>query len=622
MPARLFYEFGKFRFDAAGRVVICGGEVVPLPPKAAETLLVLLENASHVVDKEDLLQRVWAGTSVEEGSLTRVISVLRKALEDGEDGQKYIATVSKRGYRFAAPVRAVEKDLLSHHVGRFHCHPVRAFAAALLVLALLAGSYWWWQRGHLERSAGRRLMVAVLPVQNLTGDAQREYIADGLTEEIIAELSRYNPEQLGVIARTSSMAYRITGKTVQQIGRELGVDYVIESSIRSEGDRMRITAQLVRVNDQTHLWSANYDRTPRDLFSLEDEVAEAIALNIGVKLQDTERSRIAAVHPINPDAYMAYLKGRYYWNQRSPESLEKAIIEFQRAIQIDPSYSLAYDGLADAYASQCLIADVAPREVFPKAKAAALKALQLDSGSAEAHTSLAYVEFWYDWDWQGAEKEFRQALNLNPGYATAHQWYAEFLRTMGRQEEAMAENRKALELDPLSLIINMESGLPYYLERRQDEAIDYYEKTLDMNANFGLAHCVLAWSYDAKGDYTAALSELAKARQLDDSAPVLASLGHAYAAIGRTREADDILAELRRRGKSRYVSPFYSALIYAGLHHNQRALDALDEAYAHHDWVLLWINVGLMMEPLRSEPRFLDLLQRLNLPAHSPIGAA
>lgn len=616
MANRSFYEFGRFRLDPTGRVLLRGKEVVPLSPKAADALLLLVQNAGHVVEKEELLRNLWPDTSVEEGSLTRAIHLLRKALGDGEEGQEYIATVSKRGYRFVAAVRTVEEGPVSRakSAGSPRSPWHRAVAVGLIAILVAGGAYLGWRNLRSQRAGQRRLMVAVLPVQNLTGDAQRDYIADGLTEEIITELSRYNPERLGVIARTSSMAYRITGKTVQQIGRELAVDYVVESSLRTDGDRMRVTAQLIRVQDQTHLWSANYDRTLRDLFSLEDEVAQAIALNIGVKLQATAQLRLASARSVNPDAYLAYLEGRYYWNRRSPEALEQAITHFQRAIQLDPSYALAYDGLADAYSSQCLISDVPPMEVFPKAKAAVLKALELDDQLAETHTSLAYLKFWYDWDWNGAEAEFKRALGLNPGYATAHQWYAEFLRLMGRQEEAMAENRKALALDPLSLIINMESGLPYYLERRYDEAIPYYRKTLELDPNFGLAHCVLAWSYEGKGQYPEAIAELEKARQLDDSSPVLASLGRTYAVTGRTRDAQRVLAQLQERAKTHYVSPFFLALIYTGLHDDPHALDALDEAYQQHDWVLVWMSVSLALDPLRSQPRFTDLLRRLNYP--------
>ncbi len=607
MPARQFYEFGKFRLDPAARVVYQGSEVVPLAPKAAETLLVLVQNAGHVVDKDDLLSKVWPGTAVEEGSLTRAISILRKALSDGDDAQEYIATVSKRGYRFVAVVTDVELDWgATSFAGGRHYHWT-AVLNGLIIIAVLGAAYFGLRILRRAAPVQHRAMLAVLPVQNLTGSLDREYIADGLTEEIIAELSRYSPDRMGVIARTSSMAYRITSKTAQQIGSELGVDYLVESSLRAEGGHFRITSQLVRVKDQTHIWSASYDRTAYDLLSLEDDVAQGIALNVGVKVQAAARARVTGVRTGNPDAYLAYLEGRYYWNRRSPEALQRAISKFQEAIRLDPSYALAYDGLADAYASQCLIADVPPLEVFPKAKAAALKSVELDDSLAEAHTSLAYVKLWYDWDWDGAEVEFRRALDLNPGYATAHQWYAEYLRLMGRQQDAIRENRKALELDPLSLIMHMEAGLPYYLEGQYGEAFAHYQKTLEMEPNFGLTHCVLGWLYDDQGQYAAALTELEKARQLDDSSAVLGSLGHAYASAGRVQDARKVLRELQERAKTQYVSPYFLAMIYVGLGEKRHAMDALDDAYRKHDWVLVWLSVAHMMQPLHADPQFIEL---------------
>jgi TolB-like protein/DNA-binding winged helix-turn-helix (wHTH) protein/Tfp pilus assembly protein PilF len=622
MVAGRSYLFGAFHLD--GAVLFRHGHRVPLTPKVVETLLVLVQAQGRIVSKDELLNKVWPDAFVDETNLTANISILRKTFGASEHQQPYIETVSKRGYRFVVPVKVVEEgspcpaskgDVPRVRQARRAWMAGLGLAATLVLMVCLAGLRFYGNR----RTAPQRILVVVLPVQNLTGDPAWDYIGDGLTEEIIAQLSRFNPSRLGVIARTSSMAYKGTSKTVQQIGRELGVDYVVEGSLRAVSDRTRITAQLVRVQDQTHVWSANYDHTLHDLFSLQDEVAQAIALHVHVELAAASRARLSAAHPLNPDAYLAYLEGRYYWNQRSPEALERAIVHLQQAIQLDATYALAYAGLADAYASQCLIADVVPAEVFPKAKAAALRALELDGELAEGHTSLAYVKFWYDWDWAGAEAEFQRALEISPGYATAHQWYAEYLRLMGRQEDAIVENRKALELDPLSLIINMESGLPYYSERRFDDAIPYFRKTLEMDPNFGLAHCVLGWAYEGKSQYADAINELEMALRLDDSAPVLSSLAHAYALAGRQTDAKRALRRLQERAKKHYVSSFFLATIFVALNQNERALDSLDTAYAHHDWVLLWVNVGHSLDPLRSQPRFVDLLQRLKLPARSGV---
>jgi TolB-like protein/DNA-binding winged helix-turn-helix (wHTH) protein len=611
------YEFGPFRLD--GRALFRDGCRVALTPKALEILLALVEAEGRIVSKDELMQKVWPDTFVDETSLTSNISVLRKTLSTEGGGRSYVETVPKRGYRFVAPVTLIDNAVLSDKLPPppGPSRPWRHWTFLLVLAAVLAiGFLFGWKRFRTGSSTPqKRVMVAVLPVQNLSGDPERDYIADGLTEEMIAQVSRYNPERLGVIARTSSMTYKGTSKTVQRIGGELGVDFVVESSLRTVGDRVRISAQLVRVADQTDVWSSSYDRPVRDLVPLQDEVAQAIALHVQVELAAASRAHLSAARSLNPDAYLAYLEGRYYWNKRSPEALERAIVHLQQAIQLDSNYALAYAGLADAYASQCLIADVVPAEVFPKAKAAALRALELDPELAEGHTALAYVKFWYDWDWAGAKAEFQRAIELNPGYATAHQWYAEYLRLMGRQEEAISENQKALQLDPLSLIINMESGLPFYLERRFDEAIRYFRKTLEMDASFGLAHCVLGWAYEGKSQYPEAIAELETALRLDDSAPVISGLAHAYASAGRRKDAKRVLHQLQERAERHYVSPFFLATVYVGLKENERALDSLDAAYAHHDWVLLWVNVAHSLDPLRSQPRFVDLLQRLKFPA-------
>jgi|SRR5579864_367853 len=617
MVAAQRYEFGPFRLD--GRVLFHDGRRVALTPKVLETLLVLVEADGRIVSKDELMQKVWPDTFVDETSLTSNISVLRKTLSMEGGGGSYVETVPKRGYRFAAPVSSIDNavapgrsSLLREHSRRRQWWAYPLILAAVLGIAFLFG----WKRLRVAGSTGqKRIMVAVLPLQNLSGDPERDYIADGLTEEMIGQVSRYNPKRLGVIARTSSMTYKGTNKTVRQIGRELGVDFIVESSLRMIGDRFRISARLVRVADQTDVWSSTYDRTFQELVMLQDEVTQAIALHVQVELAAASRAHLSAARPLNPDAYLAYLEGRYYWNKRSPQALERAIVHLQQAIQLDSNYALAHAGLADAYASQCLIADVVAAEVFPKAKAAALRALQLDPELAEGHTALAYVKFWYDWDWAGAEAEFQRAIELNPGYATAHQWYAEYLRIMGRQEDAISENQKALQLDPLSLIINMESGLPFYLERRFDEAIRYFRKTLEMDPSFGLAHCVLGWAYEGKSQYPEAIAELETALRLDDSAPVISGLAHAYASAGRRKDAKRALHQLQARAEKHYVSPFFLATVYVGLKENERALDSLDAAYAHHDWVLLWVNVGHSLDPLRSQPRFVDLLQRLKFPA-------
>jgi tetratricopeptide (TPR) repeat protein len=314
------------------------------------------------------------------------------------------------------------------------------------------------------------------------------------------------------------MSYKRSTKTISQIGSELQVEYVIESSLRQSGDSFRVTAQLIRVKDQTHLWSQDYDRTLRDLVSMQDEIARSVASGIRPELAAAAHQPLPGGHTADPDAYLAYLEGRFYWNQRSVASLERAIVHLTQATQLDPKFALAYTGLADAYCSVGVIGDVAPGEVFPKARAAAEKALALDDSLAEAHTSLAYVKFSYDWDWNAAEAEFLKAIALNPNYATAHQWYGEFLRLMGREEDSIAEGQKSLELDPRSLIINVEAGLPYHYLGRYDEALQHFRKALEMEPNFALAHHDVGWVLETEGKYPEAIQEFERAVQISDVA--------------------------------------------------------------------------------------------------------
>lgn len=643
-------RFGPFAVDLCAHEIRKHGTRLKLSGQPMEVLALLLQRPGQVVSREELREKLWpTDTFVDfDHGVYVAINKVREVLCDSADHPRFIETLPRRGYRFIAPItfatglepephpstaadgmaRPMSLESLSNAPGGLARLQHRWLLAVLsigMVLGVVA--LWRLSLGEAKRNAvgstfahkplsngTPRILIAVLPVQNLSGDPQREYISDGLTEEIISQLSRYNPERLGVIARTSSMVYKNRTQNVSQIGRELGVDYIVETSMRTSGEHIRVTAQLVNVHDQTHLWSASYDHTLADLFALQEEVARAIALNVRVEVAAASRARLSSIGPANPNVYLAYLEGRYFWNKRSPEALRTAVEHFKRAIRVDPNYAQAYAGLADAYSSLCLIADVRPKEYFPQARDAALRALQLDDGLAEAHASLAYVKFWFDWDWRGAEAEFKRAIDLNPGYATAHQWYAEYLRLMGRQEDSIAESKKAIELDPLSLIINMESGLPFYFERNQDEAIRYFQNALDLDPSFGLAHCVLGWAYEAQGRYPQAIEELQKARQLNDSPPVLSSLGHAYASAGRGREAAQILLQLQQQSEHGYVGPNFFAVVYAGLHEDEKALKALESAYGDRHWGLVWLKVEPKFDSLRGYPQYSDLLRRMDFP--------
>ncbi|HEY3204735.1 MAG TPA: protein kinase [Thermoanaerobaculia bacterium] len=462
-------------------------------------------------------------------------------------------------------------------------------------------------RGH----SGRIHSLAVLPLANLTADSGEDYFVDGMTEALIADLAKI--EALRVISRTSVMRYKGTRKPLPEIARELNVDAVVEGSVLRSGDRVRITAQLIDAPTDRHLWAESYERGMRDVLTLQSEIARAIAGEIRIKITPQERTRLAGSRPLDPEAHDLYLKGRYHWNKKTAEGFQKAREYFEGAIAKEPTYAAAYAGLADTYSGLGYYV-LAPREAMPKARAAALKALELDDTLAEAHASLGNVRHNFDWDWTGAEKSFRRAIELNPGYATAHQWYSLHLGDLGRSEQALVEARRALELDPLSLIVNHNLGLQHCFARQFDQAIAQYEKTLEMDPNFAVTHWALGSAYGAKGMYPEAVAELERLRALTGRTPsVIAYLGNVRARSGERQEALRLLEELETISKQKEVSAEL-AILYAGLGDRDRAFACLEKAYAERSGAVPGLKVYPEFEPLRSDPRFADLLRRLGLP--------
>jgi TolB-like protein len=579
------WEFDCYRVDFARRLLLRGAELVQLPAKALDTLLVLIQRRAEVVTKEDLIKAVWPDAFVEEGNLSQSIHVLRRALGESVEEHRYIVTVPGRGYRFVADVREIPE---------IKGDPASSLSAS---------------------SLPSRVMLAVLPFEDISRQKDEEYFSDGLTEEMITQLGRMNPGWLGVIARTSAMHYKDCDRTVQQIGCELGVSYVLEGSVRRVGRRVRVTAQLIQVADQTHLWAESYDCELGNILALQNDVACAIADEIRIKLRPQERARLGKVRPVNPEAYEAYLKGRYFWNKRTKEALEKSVPCFERAIEKDPDYASAYAGLADSY---CLLANTAygalpPKEAFSKARVATLKALEIDKTLAEAHASLAQLDL-YEFDWLAAERELRRSIELNPGFAVAHHWYALYLSAKGRFKEALAEANRAYGLDPLSVIINRDLGLIYYYARQPDRAIEQYRKTLELDPNFALAHQALGRAYLEMGMYTKGVEEIQLAVRLSgESVGMLAALAHAYGLAGKTEKARGILGDLTERSRRSYVPPTSIAVIYAGLGEKENALEWLEKAWGEQDVGLHTLKVHPIFNGLCTDPRFQDLLRRMNL---------
>ncbi len=622
-PEQCSYEFGPYRLNPVQGTLFDGTRKISLTPKAFQTLLVLVERRGEVVTKEELLNKVWPGTFVEEATLAQNIFTLRKQLqEDGAEAQ-YIETIPKRGYRFIATVRLdqhsteplslqpINKVPLQVPVqSRTRVRSLWAVVVAATLLILGAAGYWF-GRARVSRSERRRVMLVVLPVQNLTGDPAREYVSDGLTEEIIAQLGELSPQRLGVIARTSSMAYKGVEKTAGQIGRELRVDYLLECSVRGSGERLRVTVQLIRTRDETHLWAENYDRALGDVLSLQTAVAREVANRIRLTLSPEEQARLTHSRPVQPEVYDACLRGRFLWNKRTPETVASAEAYFQQALQMDPGYAPAYAGLADCYQVMMNLGKLPVSEGLPQARAAAIKALELDDTLAEAHTSLASIKGDFDWDWRGAEAEYRQALTLNLNYATAHHWYGEFLAGMGRFDEATNEIQKAAELDPLSPVIAVTLGQMFCRAGQCERGIEQLKRTLAIYPDFTEGHEALAEIYGHQGMYAQALSELAKEPQALRKHSMVLS-GYVLARAGRKQEALDVLRQVKRDELQHIY--YDSAVIYLALGDKDTPIASLEKARLNHDFFMAYFRSDFKLEGLRSDPRYADLCRRMNMP--------
>ncbi|PYQ03242.1 MAG: hypothetical protein DMF83_21750 [Acidobacteria bacterium] len=576
------------------------------------------------------MREVWPDTFVEEGGLARNISVLRKAL-GGEGDESFIATVPKRGYRFVAPVqvttapaRGVDEPKPMPPAGEERSPTPTSFGPrrilrpagrgamlAVLSLTMVVAAAGLWRRAHATVAP---VMLVVLPFDNLTGDKEQEYLSDGLTEELITQLGRLHPQRLGVIARTSAMTYKGTRKTVADVAREMNVDYVLEGSVRRSGSTIRVSAQLIRAADQIHLWAESYERDLRDVLTVQSEVARAVADEIRLHLTPEQRAQLASTRPVKPEVHEAYLKGRFFWNQRTGRGLEEAIGYFQQALRADPDFAPAYVGLADSYLLLGIHAGARPLDICPKAKAAALKAVELDETLAEAHTSLAYEKDLYEWDWAGAEREYRRAIELNPSYATAHEWLAIHWAYLGRMDEAIAEMRRARELDPLSLIINANLGTWLHFGGRHQEALEQYRKTLEMDPNFAFVRMKLGQFLTDQGIYKEAIAELQTAVALAPTSSRRSALACGYARSGNSVEALRILSELRATSEREYVPPWVIANIYLALGDQERGMEWLEKAYEERSTSEIFLKANPGFDPLRSDPRFKALLRHMNLP--------
>ena len=615
------YRFREFTVDVNQKVLLQNGVILSVTPKVFETLLILVENAGRVVDKEALMRRVWPDTFVEEANLTFNIGQLRKALGDNARKPAFVETVSRRGYRFIAPIEETgaepEPMLVSTEVSARRSR-IWLGAAVISILAVTIGAGWWIRNRRLkvvQPNAGK-LMLAVLPFQNLTGDSSQEYFSDGLTEEMITQLGNLDPQHLGVIARSSVMHYKNTGESLDQIGRELGVQYVLEGSVRRDSDKVRIAAQLIQIKDQTHLWSREYDRDLTHLLLLQEQIAEEVAgeirLTLGNDQKPVETARQSSLTPQSYEAYDLYLKGEYFFNKRTGYGFEQAINYFQRATEKDPGCARAYAGLADCYALMGGYSGRPQTEFMPKAREAALRAVALDETLAEAHTALALVVQNYDWDWQTADKEFRRAIELNPNYATAHHWYAEHLAWLGRFEEALRESERARQLDPFSLIIASDNGAILYYSRQYDRAITQFLAVREMDANFPRSYMINA-AYEQEGQCEPARTNVEKLRTFGETPWVLAEMVSVYACAGQQTEAKQALNKLIKLNRQQQVEPATLIEAYLSLRDKDQALTYLEQAYSQHSNALITLKVEPRFDLLRDDPRFQEIQRRVGL---------
>jgi TolB-like protein/DNA-binding winged helix-turn-helix (wHTH) protein/Tfp pilus assembly protein PilF len=627
--APMLLRFGVFEANVHTGELTKQGKRIRLQEQPFQLLVMLLEKPGEVVTREELRSRLWPQTTVDfDHGLNKAISKIREVLGDASGHPRFVETVARRGYRFLADVTVicdrreetaaddptyVGTPVFSPSLTTAHQRGRGNVARKLfgLGLALVVASSVSWVFYHGTHSPAIR-SLAVLPLENLSGDPAQDYFADGMTDELITRLAHMSA--LRVISRTSVMTYKNARKPLAEIASKLNVDAVVEGSVSRSGERVRVTAQLIDAHNDKHIWAESYDEDIRDTLVLQSRVTRAIAEQIRATLNPQEQATLAKSKTVIPEAYEAYLKGRYFWNKRTGDGLRTAIQYFNRATEIDPAYAEAYSGLADSYAvaGDWKYGVLPPQDAFAKATAAAAKALALDNTLGEAHTSLAFALDLYGWDWAAAETEYNQAIKLNPGYATAHQWYSWHLFMVGMDNDAMFELKRAESLDPLSLIINADMADALCVAHRYDEAVEQSEKTLKMDANFAIGHYELGQALAQKHMYDEAIAEFQRAIELSGHSGAFDSnLGYVYAVSGRKEKAIKMVNDLESRHDQNHSVDADIALIYVGLGDRDEAMIRLNRAYEARFKASILLRPAF--DPLRSDTRFQDLLRRIGL---------
>lgn len=634
-------RFGDdFELDPGAYELRRAGQPLKLERIPLKLLFLLAEHPRQLVPRDQIVERIW-GSDIHldtDNSINGAVRKIRQALGDSCENPRFIQTVTGEGYRFMAPVQPPPDPVptpasipaLPLAPGALEARRIfkPRYALALAVATILFTIIFFFfffvvfarrPKSHSEHSSpmASRSMLAVLPFENLTGDSSQEYFSDGITEELIAKLGSLDPQHLGVIARTSVMHYKGSGVPLDRIGRELGVQYVIEGSVRRDPQHFRITAQLIEVKDQTHVWAKEFDREPIAVLTVQDEIAQAVSAEIRHSVGNGINSDVPASPGATASSYEAfdlYLKGRFFWNKRTLEGFQQAASYFQQSTAKDPNYARAYAGLADTYGLMSTWFMVDQNEFMPRARAAALRALEIDDTLAEAHTSLGLISENYQYDWKGAEKEFLRAIQLNPDYATAHQWYAELLSWEGRFDEAFAESERARQLDPLSLIIASDHGALLYFSRQYDRAVTHCKAVLAMDPHAGRCSAFLLYSLVELGRFPEALDTMQQRPSAPDSAWALAQRVYLFGRWGRTAEARAALEKLKREKASMHFDRSPALLLaYSGIGAKDQTLALLEEAYSEHSNAVSALKVDPPFDFLRGEPRFQNLLHRLAL---------
>ena len=613
--------FGVFQLDCQAGELRKSGVLVHLPPQPFNVLALLASRPGRVVTRKEIRRQIWGDeTFVDfEHGLNHCIAQIRTALGDDAEAPRYIETLPRRGYRFMAPVETVTSHAEAVRGPlRYKWWVVGVGGGAVAFLALLLALN---VAGLRNRLLGRATgppeihSIAVLPLENLSRDPDQEYFADGMTEELITTLGTISA--LRVISHTSVMRYKGTKKPLPQIARELNVDAIVEGTVERSGNRVRITANLLYAPADRHLWAQTYERNLGNVLSLQDEVARAIANQIRIKVTQQENARLAGARPVNPEAHRLYLLGRFYWNKRNEEGLTKAKEQFERAIEVDPTYAPAYAGLADSYLQLANSGVRSPNEAMPKAKAAARKALEIDPSLAQAHASLAELYKDYDWDWAGAEREFKRAIELDPNYATGHQWYAVYLSLMRRHTEAITEAQRAQQLDPLSPIISVSLAYwgGYFYARQYNESIRRLRETVSLFPEFEVAYRELGHACEANRMYQEAFVAFRKAELLSGASPAeLTALDQAYTRGGMRGYYLWRIEKFRKESKHRYVKPLILTYLYAAIGDRDQAFLYMKKAYEDREGDLNTLQVEPWFDPLRSDPRSQAILRRMNFP--------